>query len=349
MERPRNNSTASSSRDSSFDEMNGTLKRNNPKYSQYLRLLYRSVRAMSPPLTGYSVKGDAGILAIIGGSTENPEAVYYAAITALRCGVDLVHVICPAAAAASIQRLSPDLIVHPILDAFAADGDDAASKTRALQRISTLLETIDMAVIGPGLAPHDVAVLDRIVELFGVCRHQQIPLVVDGEALRLVSEMPQLVRDYHAGFVLTPNGREMCTLAGQTQMTTMSAMMTTGGTLVQLFGELNRDFAVLEKGHIDFVWIPRFKSVLAFDCLSGGSNRRCWGQGHMLCGAVGAFFLWALTFERADKTVIRKACVAASYVVRQCNERAYAKKGRGIGLDDMVSEITLVIAELMGD
>jgi ATP-dependent NAD(P)H-hydrate dehydratase len=70
-----------------------------------------------PQLTNNMHKGEAGRIGIIGGSLEYTGAPYYAGISALKVGCDLVHIFCPASAAIPIKSYSPELIVHPLLDA----------------------------------------------------------------------------------------------------------------------------------------------------------------------------------------------------------------------------------------
>ena len=43
-------------------------------------------------------------------------APYFAAISALKAGADLVHVFCEREAGQVIKSYSPELIVHPVLD-----------------------------------------------------------------------------------------------------------------------------------------------------------------------------------------------------------------------------------------
>lgn len=62
-------------------------------------------------------KGEAGRIGVIGGSLEYTGAPYYAGIAALKFGADLCHVFCPKAASIPLKCYSPELIVHPILDA----------------------------------------------------------------------------------------------------------------------------------------------------------------------------------------------------------------------------------------
>lgn len=70
-----------------------------------------------PELTDNMHKGEAGRIGIIGGSAEYCGAAYYAGIAALKFGCDLVHIFCPQSAAIPIKCYSPELIVHPLLDA----------------------------------------------------------------------------------------------------------------------------------------------------------------------------------------------------------------------------------------
>ncbi len=65
-----------------------------------------------PELKPTQYKGNSGKLAVIGGSQEYTGAPYYAAISGLRSGSDLSHVICPLEASIPIKCYSPEIIVH---------------------------------------------------------------------------------------------------------------------------------------------------------------------------------------------------------------------------------------------
>ena len=67
-----------------------------------------------PPLTSKSHKGSHGRIAIIGGSDRYTGAPYYAAQSALNCGVDLVTVFCAQEAAVPIKCYSPELMVQSV-------------------------------------------------------------------------------------------------------------------------------------------------------------------------------------------------------------------------------------------
>lgn len=50
---------------------------------------------------------------MLGGSSEYTGAPYYAAVSALRSGCDLSHIVCPIEASVPIKCYSPEIIVHP--------------------------------------------------------------------------------------------------------------------------------------------------------------------------------------------------------------------------------------------
>ena len=70
-----------------------------------------------PRLTNTMHKGQCGRVAVFGGCILYTGAPYFAAISALKCGADLVHVFCEKEAGTVIKSYSPELIVHPVLDA----------------------------------------------------------------------------------------------------------------------------------------------------------------------------------------------------------------------------------------
>ena len=95
-----------------------------------------------PKLTNDLRKGQCGRIAIFGGCVMYTGAPYFAAISALKVGADLVHVFCEKDAGNVIKCYSPELIVHPILDT-----------EYALEQIDQWLPRLDCVVIGKKLNP----------------------------------------------------------------------------------------------------------------------------------------------------------------------------------------------------
>ena len=101
--------------------------------------LLDEMRQSIPLLTQDLHKGEAGRIGVFGGSMEYTGAPYFASISALRAGCDLVHVFCRKEAAPVIKSYSPELIFHPLLDA-----------PNAVDAIEEWLSRIHCAVLGPG-------------------------------------------------------------------------------------------------------------------------------------------------------------------------------------------------------
>ena len=78
--------------------------------------VHQKVRQIVPSLTSDLYKGNCGRICVFGGCIMYTGAPYFAAISALRAGCDLVHVMCEREAGQVIKSYSPELIVHPILD-----------------------------------------------------------------------------------------------------------------------------------------------------------------------------------------------------------------------------------------
>ena len=77
--------------------------------------MLQKVKSIVPRLTNSMHKGECGRIAVFGGCVLYTGAPYFAAISALKAGADLVHVFCEKAAGGVIKGYSPELIVHPVL------------------------------------------------------------------------------------------------------------------------------------------------------------------------------------------------------------------------------------------
>ena len=95
---------------------------------------------------------------------EYTGAPYYAASSISRLGADLIHVFCAPDAAPVIKGYSPDLIVHP--------GMNASSIIPKLSRM-------DAIVVGPGLG-RNPTIWPLMLELFQFVKNQEVPFVIDG-------------------------------------------------------------------------------------------------------------------------------------------------------------------------
>ncbi|TQD90310.1 hypothetical protein C1H46_024138 [Malus baccata] len=166
------------------------------------------LRAITPTLDPNRYKGQAGKIAVIGGCREYTGAPYFSAISALKIGADLSHVFCTKDAASVIKSYSPELIVHPILEESYSvrDEDRSFISEKVLAEVDKWMERFDCLVVGPGLG-RDPFLLDCVSNIMKHARRSNVPIVIDGDGLFLVTNCIDLVSGYPLA-VLTPNINE---------------------------------------------------------------------------------------------------------------------------------------------
>jgi ATP-dependent NAD(P)H-hydrate dehydratase len=316
----------------------------NKDISQMEAQLLKKSREFVPPLGQTLYKGKAGRIGVVGGSLEYTGAPYFSAISALKVGCDLSHVFCPLSAAPVIKSYSPELIVHPILDA-----------TDALELIKPWLPRLHVLIIGPGLG-RDPGILETVSSLIQFCRDQPDygkPLVIDADGLFMVTKNPEIIRNYPSGVILTPNAIEFSRLAKAVLNEQWEATPNPEPEHVRsLAVALGTNTVVLHKGAADVI-CSGSDGVSVAKCSVGGSGRRCGGQGDILSGGLGTFYCWATAetvHDRPEGTVDFPPQVVAAYaacrLTRECNQRAVAKKGRSALATDMLEEIHNVFGVL---
>lgn len=187
-----------------------------------------------PSLTSAKRKGHAGRVAVVGGCEEYTGAPFFAAISALKTGCDVVHVFCTPSAAPVIKSYSPEIIAHPYVlardrasphdandrsenDRSGSNDDDARNSNErdafveGVRKTERWLRNIDAVVVGPGLG-RDATSVAFAREILTFARRLNIPTVVDADGLFLVSLEPDVVRG-NPDAVLTPNATELSRLA----------------------------------------------------------------------------------------------------------------------------------------
>lgn len=306
--------------------------------------LLKESRMLVPPMGNILYKGKAGRIGVVGGSLEYTGAPYFSAISALKVGCDLSHVFCPLNAAPVIKSYSPELIVHPILDA--AD---------ALELIKPWLPRLHILIIGPGLG-REPGILETVSSLIQFCRDEPgygKPLVIDADGLFMVTKNPEIIRNYPSGVILTPNAIEFSRLAKAVLDKQWEATPNPDPEHVRSVAvALGTNAVVVHKGASDVISSGSDGGGVV-KCAAGGSGRRCGGQGDILSGGLGTFYCWAAAEaarDRPERVATFPPQVVAAYaacrLTRECNQRAVAKKGRSALATDMLEEIHAVFEAL---
>ncbi|KAK4784686.1 hypothetical protein SAY86_019054 [Trapa natans] len=296
------------------------------------------LKAITPALESSKHKGQAGKIAVVGGCREYTGAPYFAAISALKIGADLSHVFCTKDAAPVIKGYSPELIVHPILEESYSirDEDKSYVSERVLAEIDKWLERFDCLVVGPGLG-RDPFLLDCVSEIIKHARHLNVPVVVDGDGLFLVTNCLDLIRGYPLA-VLTPNVNEYRRLIDK--VLNCEVNDEEANQQVLLLAKQIGGVTILRKGKLDLISDGDIvKSVSTY-----GSPRRCGGQGDILSGSVAVFLSWAReqsNVAEADPSISQMnpsllACIAASALLRKAARAAFESKRRSTLTGDII-------------
>jgi NAD(P)H-hydrate epimerase len=147
-------------------------------------------------------KGEAGRVAIVGGSLAMTGAPSLSARGALRGGAGLVRVFTPASAHPIVAAQEICVMTTPVEDA--GTGELSMDSADALL---SALEWADVVVIGPGLGTSD-AVRDVVARLLTINK----PLVLDADGLNAAAHIEQWWKRRSAATIVTPHAGEMARL-----------------------------------------------------------------------------------------------------------------------------------------
>jgi ATP-dependent NAD(P)H-hydrate dehydratase len=264
-----------------------------------------------PRFSNLSRKGSHGKIAVIGGSFEYTGAPYYAALSALRTGADLVWIFCSEEAAIPIKSYSPEPIVLPILPTrgkkyIDLDSDkeridsDKERIDAAVSEFERLAPRFDSVICGPGLGRDDVT-LQTLLRILEVCKRRLLPTVIDGDALFYLSTSLEAITLLKTStnwpVVLTPNIAEFKRLWPMVCSFIEYNDSRTNEEAANIFFKcLSVDsngsslyISLLLKGQFDIIASADVHETLSLV----GSPRRCGGQGDILTGSVATFLAWA--------------------------------------------------------
>ncbi|XP_014255889.1 ATP-dependent (S)-NAD(P)H-hydrate dehydratase [Cimex lectularius] len=306
------------------------------KVVDYSRLV-RDSASLVPVLLETSHKGNSGRIGIFGGSVEFSGAPYFAGISALKTGADLVYVFTASSAAPSIKSYSPELMVLPFLDS-----DDAAT------RIRPWLKKLHSILLGPGLGRHDT-IYSRVKDVIDTLKTTPTdtgkyrPLVFDADAIHFLTHHQNILKDYPGQVFLTPNTVEFDLLVNV--ILGHEYEQPTEKLMKQLSKEIGKDVTIVLKGNIDLICDSKMQLVSD----TKGSLRRCGGQGDIMSGILATFAAWAALREWADCSPSSSevsdnilAAYAASFLTRTCSRIAFATHSRSMLATDMIKEIPSV-------
>lgn len=167
----------------------------------------KSCRPSLPERTQESNKGTYGRVLCVCGSYGMAGAAYLCAKAAYRVGAGLAEIFCCEENRIILQTLLPESVVT----LYRSESPDT-------NLLRTVLERADAVVVGCGLGKSRGAlrILETVLDFHasGTERSSHTPLVLDADALNLISENVNL-RASMRGAVITPHPVEMSRLCGK--------------------------------------------------------------------------------------------------------------------------------------
>ncbi|CUM64684.1 uncharacterized protein PRCAT00002293001 [Priceomyces carsonii] len=326
-------------------------------------LLQLSKQIVQPLLPTFH-KGQAGKIAVIGGSEDYTGAPFFSCHSAALIGSDMNHIVCEKLAAPVIKLYSPDLMVHPYLyqltnpeiasiltdaeidEMLKLSPDDLLKQKnpklngiiddKVMPKVTLLLNRIDLVIIGPGFG-RDPLMMKSLIRIIEELRVLNKPMILDADSLFLLSLKPLLIQNY-SNAIITPNVVEFDRLAKAFNIKN-SISETDLEKLLKATTELSKklgDVVIVRKGAQDL--IVKLDQYLVSDL--AGSWKRVGGQGDTLTGTLAAMVNWSNNYdtdlwEIKDKKFSPEestllACFAASAIVKMSSLKAFKKYGRSM-------------------
>lgn len=236
-----------------------------------------------------SHKGQFGHVLCVGGAEGMPGAVRLSAEAALRGGAGLVTVATAPSHAASIVAARPELMT---------DGVDSA------EALAQLTRRAGVVACGPGL---DIGDWGRLL-LDGVLESRK-PLVLDADALNLMSEQPERWADIQAPCIITPHPGEAARLLGSTPDEVQSNRLEALANLQEKTGAI-----VVLKGAGTLVSDGQSTPSI---CPFGNPGMSAPGMGDVLTGLIAALLAQGLSPIAAARTGVLVHALAGDTAARR--------------------------------
>jgi ATP-dependent NAD(P)H-hydrate dehydratase len=237
------------------------------------------------------------------------------------------------------------------------------------EELQGLFSRLHVLVMGPGLGREDYMQKYAHTAL-DIARERGMYIVCDADALWMVGKHPEAVKGYRRA-ILTPNVMEFKRLAEAVNVPSDAPPRERAGMISKALGGV----LVVQKGPTDLIAfdttgdaadaqaskVPEGQGEARADIVEidiEGGLKRCGGQGDVLSGTIGAFLAWGKCLEDGafgDKSKIVTsripllAAAAGSMVTRSASRRAFAKEGRSVVTQDMLSEVGNAFADVFGD
>jgi hydroxyethylthiazole kinase-like uncharacterized protein yjeF len=227
-------------------------------HSQYCITGRAAIKDIFKPRTPFSHKGSFGSVLIIGGSYGKMGAAVLSSRAALRAGAGTVTTLIPKCGYTILQGAAPEVMCR-------TNGEDEIGKIAEWENSKAI-------GIGPGLGTHR-ATARAFAEFIDTCKQ---PIIIDADALNLLSKQPELMAKVPAGSVLTPHPKEFSRLFGES----VNSMMQLEQARAQA---MRYNICIVLKGHHTAVIMPDGECHYN---MTGNAGMATAGAGDVLTGII---------------------------------------------------------------
>jgi len=155
-----------------------------------------------PVLAEDTHKYSSGKLFILAGSPGMTGAAYLCAAAALRTGVGLVNLGIPKSLNVVMEEKITEALTVPLPETV-----KGSFSKEALAKIDERIDWADAVLIGPGMG-REAETIDVIIQSIQLCLKKQKSVLIDADALFVLSENPALLKKLNSDCVLTPHHGE---------------------------------------------------------------------------------------------------------------------------------------------
>lgn len=261
-----------------------------------------------------SNKGTYGKVAVIAGSKNMSGAAYLCAKAAYSTGAGLVKIYTHESNRTILQSQLPEAVMMTY-----------NNYEGALSCIEDALKWATVVAVGPGLGIDSTS--ERM--LYELLLNAEVPLVIDADALSILSDNIELLNTSSASMVITPHMKEMSRLIGKSV-----------SDIVEKRFQIARQFA--KKMDLTLV-LKDAKSIVTnggeqtYMNLAGNNGMSTGGSGDVLSGIIAGMIAGGLTPLEAAKMGAYVHCLAG--------DKAAEQKGKYAML---ASDIISCIGDVMG-
>lgn len=236
-------------------------------------------------------------------------------------GISDVRILTSLEVGTALQKMSPELKVY-------TDTDSTPKLFRRLKSLSVVL-------LGPGMGPTEYILNNVIKGVVNHCRKNEIPLIVDLDewfyAPMFISNIGVFPK---SGITFLTNRKEFEKLyEGIKKPDGNDSKINIDDT------KFGSNIYILRKACKDRgITVDKQLTWLSSEL---GSAKRSVGQGHLLAGAVGAYYVFASKNNPGvgGMRIAAIATYAASAHVRDCTSRAFIEHQKGMITSDILEQM----------